>query len=387
MPDGRRPGLWKTLVAAAQTAFDRVADGLELAAEGLRSLGSERAPVLPKDPRLAGVDPGIAAYVAAQDPEWFSFDLTGDAPEPGWPGGDGALPPWPTAEATAATRAPQTQESPAAGRGSSAASEPPRRRRRPARGKPTAAELPAGRPARPSRISFRRRSRHVSDREASEDGRRGVDAASATPSESNPKPPRAADPKGPRTPTVAGLAESGATADVGSRAAKTGQEHFDDRRTSGAKQDVQAARPDHAGLTPPSPVPSLVPSPDSSPPRIAVASRPVRDSPLAATTPAPQVAATARQHTHEPSWPAQPRPAASVAPSRDRIEQAPRSRTPGPASIAPAVRISRGDLTRPAPWPELPPSTWSAPPMDSGGTLAWEGASPADVLIDEQRST
>ena len=51
-------------------------------------------PQPPTDPRLAGVDPAIAAYVAAQDPEWFSFDVSSTAAEPDWTVGDAARTQW-----------------------------------------------------------------------------------------------------------------------------------------------------------------------------------------------------------------------------------------------------------------------------------------------------
>lgn len=75
MPDRRRPRLWRTLVAAAQTAADRLADGAEALADGLRRLGHGRAPAPPADPRLAGVDPALAAYVAAREPDWFDLEV------------------------------------------------------------------------------------------------------------------------------------------------------------------------------------------------------------------------------------------------------------------------------------------------------------------------
>src|SRR4051794_30594809 len=79
MPDRRRPGLWQRLVGAAETAIDRVADGVEALADGLRSLGRGRAPAPPVDARLTGVDPAIAAYVSTRDPEWFSLQVPDDA--------------------------------------------------------------------------------------------------------------------------------------------------------------------------------------------------------------------------------------------------------------------------------------------------------------------
>ena len=54
----------------------------------------------PSDPRLRGVDPTLAAYVAAHDPEWFSIDLgrPGTSSDwdaaPAWPA-DAASAPWP----------------------------------------------------------------------------------------------------------------------------------------------------------------------------------------------------------------------------------------------------------------------------------------------------
>ena len=85
MPDGRRPSLWPRLVGAAQTALDRAADGVEALADGLRSLGRGRAPAPPVDARLTGVDPAIAAYVSAREPEWFSLQVPDDAQAAAWP--------------------------------------------------------------------------------------------------------------------------------------------------------------------------------------------------------------------------------------------------------------------------------------------------------------
>ncbi|MFH8251391.1 hypothetical protein ACH3VR_13545 [Microbacterium sp. B2969] len=75
MPDRRRPRLWTRLVAVARAALVRLADGADALADGMRAVARERAPARPDDPRLAGVDPAIAAYVASRDPEWFSLDV------------------------------------------------------------------------------------------------------------------------------------------------------------------------------------------------------------------------------------------------------------------------------------------------------------------------
>jgi hypothetical protein len=392
MPERRRPGLWKTLVAAAQTAIDSVADGVdaladraEALADGLRSLGhGGRAPTPPVDPRFAGMDPALAAYVAARDPVWFSMDMQG-----GQVLAEGSIPSALGDEETAlfAPSVVSVSNPPLA------PSLPAPRDRAVRRDQPSAAELPGGRPVHPPRVGFRP-GRKVSDH--------------ATPS----------DRSEPRPDALPSFRRAAAEAEAGRVGGMTGAPR-DDSTPAQPAAAPPAPRPGAAAAFPSSSPGSARTKADAetTPASAERASAPpvAADAAIRPETPSSEAASsvriaavetvteTSRTRSDAPApapWPSFESPRASspsfpersvtsapgrtehAEPNRDDRRWAPIST---PRTSQPRRQSSRS--AAPAPWPELPPPQWTAPVASGGGLLAWSSPSASDVLVDEQRST
>ncbi|MCR2815102.1 hypothetical protein [Microbacterium jiangjiandongii] len=368
MRERRRPGLRRVLGAAARRGLGRIADGVDTVAHsvaalagGLRSLARTGSPGPPIDPRLADVEPNLAAYVSARDPVWFSFDA---------PGGEVGMP-----------RAEPTTLIPAAGRraaGSPDAAAGAPRASAPRWQIPSAAELPGGRPLTP-RVPTRRRRGGPAPVPAATSGDPGAIGHMAFDSTDGPA----------AAPAVRSMARQDAPA------AATGLPGDAARRPPSAWSAPTFAQSAPAtGSSPHASASTPAPAEHASGARRATSdsdratAAPHRGARNAA--PRPHVAADARRHpaaeatsaqiTWRPApspWPAPSSPAPSAAGERrSSVPSLPPTHTPWPAharSVSPS-------------WPDLP-AVRAESRADIGTTRAWVAASALDVLVDEQRST
>ena len=393
MPERRRPGLWKTLVAAAQTAIDRVADGVdaladgvEALADGLRSLARGVPP--PRTARRSTARGGRPGPRGLRRRARSGVVLVRDAPDTGARCGRRST------VSAMRTRHPRpgSGASPGERRAAPAIRRAAALARAARRGAPSAAELPGGRPL-PPRIVFRRRQDRAGC-PAPVPYHRRADSASVPP-----------------------WRRSAPGAGCRARARRRRRRSERRRQSEAPGRHPPAAARRQAPPAAASPDAEREPAGSGASRRRRHAIRRTRSDRDAASAPFPAVAFAdplrvrqrhpravrpePRQRSGRPPFDADRRPSARPRAPAPPVFAAPRERSgarrpsrdpPAPPRSAP--QRARREPTRPPPPRRRPlrgPSCrrrrWSAPAGDAGGALAWAAASASDVLVDEQRST
>ena len=396
MPEGRRPSLWTRLVGAARIAVDRAADGVEALADGLRSLGRGRDPAPPMDARLTGVDPAIAAYVSARDPEWFSLEVPEDVETDAGGRGFMAGPPEPCAAGADRRRSgpedPPRVFFPApprkAGAGDSQTEQ--------GTVEPTvttggsgASAVPPGN-ARERAVSGDAEPRVAFPRPVGEPHGRASAPKAA---------PRSAAVPGDQVPEASPPSRKSVPAPARSEAARDETTNSDARapRVAAPLPEVPepTASPIRRSPAPPSTTAGRASAPRwerdrGSAPRSGIDERgraPRTTTARSSERPRPAAATTSAARTPEgAAATSDPRHLTHPAPTPP--EAMPRGIRPSPAPM-PSLSDRPSSSAVPArtsPWPELPPRREDEPRDESAGALAWAAASRTDVLVDEQRS-